>query len=71
MGEPRLLLVDADDLRELWDALLLHECGRAADPGSFSFEVTRRLRERVGDLLADAQDRAQRALVRGDSFGTK
>jgi hypothetical protein len=48
--------VDADDLRELWDALLPHEAGLAVDPGDFSFEVTRRLRERVGELLADAYD---------------
>lgn len=50
--QPRLLLVDLDDLRELWDALLIHEAS-LGDPGDFSFEVTRGLRERVGNLLAD------------------
>lgn len=53
-GRVRLLLVDGDDLREMWDALADRELILAADVGDFSFERVRQLRERIGDLLADA-----------------
>jgi len=50
-ADKRLLLVDLDDLRVLWDALLPHEAS-FADVADYDLEVTRRLRERVGNLLA-------------------
>jgi hypothetical protein len=55
MARVRLLLVDLDDLGELWDALLPHAAS-FEDPGDHGLEVTRRLRERIGDLMADTYD---------------
>ncbi len=57
-NDVRLLLVEYDDLVELWDALLAHEV-RFDDPGDYGFEVTRRLRERVGELMAVMYDRKE------------
>lgn len=53
----RLLLVDLDDLRVLWDAVLRHRL--SLDPGDFDLEVAQVLQERLGELLSEEWEHAK------------